>query len=114
VLLDILRASDGRIAGFLVRTKTGIALRRVVDVDRHLLRLPEESWCFDFAAVGEAEAAGAVRAEVHDPKTGACWWVPLGHLLRVGERIGFGPHGVQLRLPLRECSYLPGGKGPGR
>jgi hypothetical protein len=105
----VLRVGD-KIAGFLVRTETGIAFRRVVDVDRHLLRVPEPSWCFDISAVRRAEEAGAVRAEVHDRHSGACWWMPLGHLLRVGEQIEFGPHGLQLRLPLREFSYLPGRK----
>jgi len=49
-------ATGPRVAGVLVKDGDGqVVFRRLVRGDRHLLRLPEESWCFDEEVLAKAE-----------------------------------------------------------
>jgi hypothetical protein len=91
----------------LVRDSDGRPLlRRVVDFERHLLRVPEEGWAVDAAVLAQGEAAGAVQVEVLDER-GRRWWCSMADFARFGQRLDRG-HGEQVLLPLRWWSFHPG------
>ena len=84
-----------------------LVLVKQVDAERHLLRLPEESWAVDASGLRRAQELGVERVEVSDARTGNTWHTPLDYLLARGRHFDRG-WGEQVALPLSHWSYMPG------
>jgi hypothetical protein len=93
--------------GLLVDRDGALTWVKRVNSALHMLRLPEPSWAFDEAKLLEAEGDGVKRIEVHD-EAGNVWWSSLAYVLERGQVFDRGC-GRQVRLPLNQWSFLPGG-----
>jgi len=94
-----------KVAGVLVTEAGRTVFRRLVQGDRHMVRVPESAWAFDAEVLERVSAAGATEVEVID-QDGRRWWTSLSYLLERGEPLDRG-HGRQIALPLRLWSFLP-------
>jgi len=108
-LLVAMTPQGARRGGLLVDREGVVTLVRIVDFERHLLRLPEESWAVDERILREAEAEGVERVEIQDER-GRMWWTTLTYLLERGERFDRG-WGAQVRLPLTHWSFRVAARG---
>jgi hypothetical protein len=88
--------AGGRIVGHV----SSDTFRKTISGSKHLLRKPA-AIAFDLSTLDDAEAAGAVFAEVTDRETGRAWRASIAHIRRRGFDVNRG-HGRQVALVLSE------------
>ena len=87
-----------RVAGRVVGVVDGDTFTKRVRGSIHQLRTPR-AWCLDLRSLDDAEAAGAVRVEIHDVESGCVYRADIALIRRRGFRVSRG-FGVQVALPL--------------